>query len=73
MAVQETNRVAPMGAITIHALFSKVEGLLENLAAWNTQRKTVAALNALSDHELEDIGLYRSDIREMAAKFSTQA
>jgi uncharacterized protein YjiS (DUF1127 family) len=37
-------------------------GMLGALAAWNDARVTRKALSKLSDRELEDIGLTRSDI-----------
>jgi len=73
MAVQDSNRVAPFGAIAIHNTISALEIFGANLMAWNARRKTITALNALSDHELQDIGLHRSEIHEVAARFATQA
>lgn len=47
-----------------------LRGLLERLAAaWNERRRiarTIAELEALSDHELADIGLARADIERVA-------
>lgn len=37
------------------------------LAAWNDARVTRKALSKLSDHELDDLGLNRGDIDEIAA------
>jgi len=34
--------------------------------AWNEARTTRSALNALSDHELDDVGLTRADIDRIA-------
>lgn len=39
-----------------------VPSLLGRFAAWNDTRATRKALSRLSDRELEDIGLKRSDI-----------
>lgn len=39
-----------------------------DLIAWNDQRRTRKALSALSDHELYDIGLSRSDISNVATR-----
>ncbi len=72
MAIQATTTTAPFGAITIFSTISKLETVWTSLVEWNRRRKTVAALNALSDHELNDIGLHRSNIDEMAARFATQ-
>jgi uncharacterized protein YjiS (DUF1127 family) len=38
------------------------------LAAWNDARVTRNALSRLSDRELEDIGLNRGDIEEIARR-----
>ncbi len=73
MAAQDVTRTAPFGAIAIHTAVTKLETLWITLKTWNTRRKTVAALSALTDHELADIGLHRSELSEIAARFSTQA
>lgn len=43
-----------------------IDGLIADLVArfhsWNARRETRAALNALSERELQDIGLCRADI-----------
>lgn len=44
-------------------LFSK---LFAQVAAWNDARLTRNALNALTDRELDDIGLVRGDIDDVA-------
>ena len=38
------------------------------LAAWNERRATRAALSRLSDRELDDIGLARSDIDSVSRR-----
>ena len=38
-----------------------------SLSAWNDARKTRKALSQLSDHQLDDIGLIRGDIDQIAA------
>ena len=65
MAAIETNRsahyaTAPLGlgATRFFAAFT----------AWNDARATRKALSALSDRELEDIGLTRGDIANFAAR-----
>lgn len=42
--------------------FLSLSGLVSSMVTWNETRRTRAALNALSAHELEDIGLNRGDI-----------
>lgn len=36
--------------------------VIASVSAWNEARRTRKALNALSDRELDDIGLSRADI-----------
>ena len=43
-----------------------IEGLVSRFQAWRIYRKTVAELSALSDRELDDIGLIRSEIPNYA-------
>lgn len=73
MAVNNSNTVAPFGAIAIHNLISRAETLGTGFKSWNARRKTVASLSALSDHELKDIGIHRSEIQDVSARFATQA
>jgi len=42
-------------------------GFIATLKTWKEQRTTRAALNALSDWQLHDVGLYRGRIDEIAA------
>ncbi|MEL6806932.1 MAG: DUF1127 domain-containing protein [Pseudomonadota bacterium] len=41
-------------------------GLVAQVIAWNDARVTRNALNTLTDRELEDIGLVRGDIDDVA-------
>ena len=67
MAAFDTTRpaygAAPVAG-QIKGLFSK---MVAQLVAWNDARVTRNALNALTDRELEDIGLVRGDIDDVAA------
>jgi uncharacterized protein YjiS (DUF1127 family) len=62
MAAQETTRPAPFGAITIYRTVQAFGALFAAITAWNDARLTRKALSRLSDHELDDIGLSRSDL-----------
>lgn len=42
------------------------EAMVARLQAWRMYRKTVAELSALTDRELDDIGLIRSEIPNYA-------
>ena len=63
MAAFETNRSAAPGAG-----IGLVGRLVAAVAAWNDARVTRKALARLSDRELEDIGLTRSDIDAISAR-----
>ncbi len=43
-----------------------VSNLIAQVIAWNDARVTRKALNTLTDRELEDIGLVRGDIDDVA-------
>ena len=62
MASYETSRAAPFGAISIFRAVQSVSETVGAFQAWNNARKTRSALNALSNRELDDIGLCRADI-----------
>lgn len=63
---KSTSAVAPFGALTIFRIVNIFAALPESLAAWNATRKTIQQLNALSDTELDDIGLSRGEIPNVA-------
>lgn len=62
MAIYNNPRPAPFGAVTTHRIVSAFDNLRETLTAWSVKRETRKQLNKLSDRELNDIGLSRSDI-----------
>ncbi len=62
MAARNMSNSAPFGAISILATINRADAALHAVSAWNNRRKTEKALGALSDHELNDIGLGRHDI-----------
>ena len=70
MAYFDTARTAPFGAITTFRALTGIERAAAAFRAWNMARKTEAQLARLSDHELEDIGLHRGSISDVAHDFS---
>lgn len=50
------------------ALGGYVPTLVARWRAWRSYRATVAALSALTDAELDDIGVTRGDIRAVARR-----
>lgn len=68
MAAYETTRTAPFGAITTYRFIQFVGNVFSAVAEWNDARMTRAALEKLSDRELDDIGLCRGDIALVGTK-----
>ena len=66
MAAVEMTRPAPLGAITTYRALNGLSNVLALLSAWNDARVTRNALSKLSDRELDDIGLCRGDIEQIA-------
>jgi uncharacterized protein YjiS (DUF1127 family) len=64
MAVFDAHRPAAFG--TAPRGGNIASRLIAAVAAWNDARITRNALNKLTDRELEDIGLCRGDIDEVA-------
>ncbi len=66
MAAYETTRTAPFGAIATYNFIRFVSNIGNIVIGWNDARMTRNSLNKLSDRELNDIGLNRGDIAEIA-------
>lgn len=63
MAAIDTHRAQGFGATAhIASIFASAKARYSD---WRDTRATVSVLSKLSDHELEDIGLCRGDIRDM--------
>ncbi|TNF59473.1 MAG: DUF1127 domain-containing protein [Rhodobacteraceae bacterium] len=66
MAVFDTTRTA-YGTVGLFGRVSAaVNSVIGTIAAWNDARVTRNALAKLTDRELEDIGLVRGDIDDVA-------
>ena len=68
MAAFDTTRPSFDAASVAGVFFRPFYRLVAMVVAWNDARVTRNALSALSDRELEDIGLSRGDIDEVAAQ-----
>lgn len=66
MAIFDTTRTNYGSASTASRFSSVFFALVAKVIAWNDRRMTRNALSALSDRELEDIGLTRGDIDTVA-------
>jgi len=66
MSSRQIVRTAPLGSIAIFHLVARVERLLAVTAAWRLARTTERELRKLSDAQLEDVGLFRGQISDIA-------
>jgi len=67
MAAFDTSR-PQYGAAPVAGRFSGFfAAIVANIVAWHHARVTRNALHALTDRELEDIGLVRGDIDDVAS------
>lgn len=53
---------APLGAVTILHVVDAIIHRFEGVVEWHLARKTRQELDRLTDEQLDDIGLSRSDI-----------
>ena len=66
MAAFQSTRTAPFGAIATYSFVRLISSMASSVAAWNDARVTRNSLGKLSDRELDDIGLTRGDIADIA-------
>jgi uncharacterized protein YjiS (DUF1127 family) len=66
MSSRQIVRAAPLGSTTIFHLVARVERLFAVTAAWRNARATERELLQLSDAQLEDVGLFRGQIADIA-------
>ncbi|QHQ37205.1 DUF1127 domain-containing protein [Algicella marina] len=73
MALIETPRTAPFGAITVYQVVSLADELYAAVRRWWLTRQTEKALAGLTDRELADIGLERGMITELSQGLAARA
>lgn len=66
MSIIDTTRPVAASTGVLGQIFANTFGAF---AEWNAERVTRAALNRLSDRELDDIGLCRGDIDQVSRRF----
>ncbi|WP_187429999.1 hypothetical protein ROLI_026310 [Roseobacter fucihabitans] len=66
MSTFDTSRTTYGTASAVSRFFAMISDITTSVVAWNDARVTRNALAALSDRELDDIGLSRSDIDAIA-------
>ncbi len=68
MAIIETSRPVPFGAASTFRIVSVFDTLLGGIVSAYRARKTEKTLRALSNAQLEDIGLERAHIHAVAMR-----
>lgn len=66
MATFDTTRTAYGTATVASRVFATLNAVTASIVSWNDARVTRKALTGLTDRELADIGLHRSDIDYIA-------
>ena len=66
MAAYDYTRTPAVSSVIAGGVAKYVFNLIGAVYDWNDARKTRAALGKLSDRELDDIGLHRGDIEDVA-------
>ena len=66
MASLDNTRTGYEIAVAANRTVAFVASIGHSIRAWNDARVTARALNALTDRELLDLGLTRSDISDVA-------
>jgi len=68
MAIIETTRPVPFGAVSTFRIVNAFDAMISNLLGTYRAYKTEKTLRSLSNAQLEDIGLERSQIRTVALR-----
>ncbi len=66
MAIIETSRPVPFGAVTTFRVVNFFDKMRNAVVQYRSARATEKALRGLSDAQLQDIGLHRSQIASVA-------
>lgn len=66
MSAFDQNRAVPLGAVTLFRITSFFEQAGDALRARHQARATIRQLSALSDHNLQDVGVERGEIEDVA-------
>jgi len=69
MAIVNTTKAAPFGAITTFRAVRALETVKDSFVGWNAKRNTYKQLNALNTRELQDIGISRADVENLNTGF----
>jgi uncharacterized protein YjiS (DUF1127 family) len=72
MSVFEVARPVPLGSDTTFRIVSMFQRLAVNLSNWRSSLATANALHGLSDEQLDDIGLNRGEIDQIAGSLASR-
>jgi len=61
-----THKALPTGAITLHRIGRRIDGVIATARDWWRVQQTVTQLRRLSPSQLEDIGLTPGDVDDLA-------
>jgi uncharacterized protein YjiS (DUF1127 family) len=68
--ITPANRQVPLGSITTFRVVSVFERAADAFVSWRNARANAKVLRSLSDRQLDDIGLHRGDIGEVAEQLA---
>lgn len=66
MTISNTTSRLPFGALTVHRIVTFASEIGERYRTWAETRRTADILRRLDDDQLDDIGLTRGDIEDLA-------
>ena len=69
MSIIHQTRSVPTGARSIYVLASFFEAAIASIRHRHQERQTRKVLSRLSDRELDDIGLTRSEVQHLPDRF----
>ena len=68
MAIIETSRAVPFGAVSTFRIVTLIDTTINNVVGAYKAHQTQKALQALSNAQLEDIGIERATIEQVAQR-----
>lgn len=66
MSAFDQNRAVPLGAVTLFRITNFLEQVGDALRSRQQARATIRELSALSDQSLQDVGVERGEIEDLA-------
>ena len=70
MAMTTQTSVAPMGATAVYRTVTLLDRALTSVRQWMIANETAEGLHELSDRQLDDLGLLRANIDDVAANMA---